>query len=101
MAEIASISSDILWVYNSAEHRSSTLQRNQGLQLATADVVFLLDDDSLMYPTCAEEIMLPQARGLLVALKYSSKLFALPDKELAEWYPYFQQEFLVADRLID
>jgi GT2 family glycosyltransferase len=57
MAEIASKSSDIRWVYTCAEHRSSTLQRNQGLQLATADVVFLFDDDSLMYPTCAEEIM--------------------------------------------
>jgi GT2 family glycosyltransferase len=57
MTEIASKNSDIRWVYASAENRSSTLQRNQGLQLATADVVFLFDDDSLMYPTCAEEIM--------------------------------------------
>jgi GT2 family glycosyltransferase len=57
MTEIASKNSGIRWVYASAENRSLTLQRNQGLQLATADVVFLFDDDSLMYPTCAEEIM--------------------------------------------
>ena len=57
MAEIASKNSDIRWVYNAAEKPSLTLQRNQGLKLATTDIVFLLDDDSLMYPTCAEEIM--------------------------------------------
>lgn len=57
LTEIASINSAIRWVYTFAEHASSTLQRNQGLQIATADVVFLLDDDSLMYPTCADEIM--------------------------------------------
>ena len=57
MTEIAPTCSDIRWVYVCAEHLSLTLQRNQGLQIATADVVFLIDDDSLMYPTCAEEIM--------------------------------------------
>jgi len=57
IADIALRSSDIRWVYTSAEQRGTTLQRNQGLQLAMADVVFLIDDDSLMYPTCAEEIM--------------------------------------------
>jgi GT2 family glycosyltransferase len=57
MSEIAKNSSDIRWVYDRAEILSSTLQRNQGLQIATVDIVFLIDDDSLMYPTCAEEIM--------------------------------------------
>jgi GT2 family glycosyltransferase len=57
MAEIASTSPTIRWVYAAAEQRSLTLQRNQGLKLATADIVFLIDDDSLMYPDCAEAIM--------------------------------------------
>ncbi len=40
-----------------ANRASLTHQRNQGIALASADVVFLIDDDSLMYPDCAEEIM--------------------------------------------
>jgi GT2 family glycosyltransferase len=48
---------DVRWLYVAAEERSSALQRNQGVRLATADIVFLIDDDSLMYPNCAEEIM--------------------------------------------
>jgi GT2 family glycosyltransferase len=57
MAEIAIQAPEIRWVYVAADCRSSALQRNQGIALATADVVFLLDDDSFMYPTCAAEIM--------------------------------------------
>lgn len=57
MADIAVHAPDIRWVYEAAEQRSICLQRNQGIKLATADVLFLIDDDSLMYPTCAEEIM--------------------------------------------
>lgn len=45
------------WVYEEAERRSSAAQRNQGVRLATADVLFLIDDDSLMYPDCARRIM--------------------------------------------
>jgi GT2 family glycosyltransferase len=48
---------DVQWLYVAAEERSSALQRNQGARLATTDIVFLIDDDSLMYPNCAEEIM--------------------------------------------
>lgn len=47
----------IRWVYRQAERRSSAAQRNQGIRLATADVLFLIDDDSLMYPDCAQRIM--------------------------------------------
>jgi GT2 family glycosyltransferase len=32
-------------------------QRNQGIALATADVLFLIDDDSILYPDCAQEIL--------------------------------------------
>lgn len=57
MAEIAANYPEIRWIYQAADQRGLPLQRNQGLALATADIAFLLDDDSLMYPTCAEEIM--------------------------------------------
>jgi glycosyltransferase involved in cell wall biosynthesis len=43
--------------YARARIASSTAQRNQAVALARADVVFVIDDDSLMYPDCAEAIM--------------------------------------------
>jgi len=57
MAEIASAALPLRWVYEKAVQPGLTQQRNQGIDRATADVVFLIDDDSLMYSTCAEEIM--------------------------------------------
>lgn len=36
---------------------SSSEQRNQAIDAAQADVVFMIDDDSFMFPDCAEEIM--------------------------------------------
>jgi hypothetical protein len=32
-------------------------KRNEAVRLATADVLFMIDDDSLMYPNCAERVM--------------------------------------------
>jgi glycosyltransferase involved in cell wall biosynthesis len=55
--EIAPRWPGIRWHYVKAERRSSASQRNQGIRAASADVVFLFDDDSLMYPDCAAEIM--------------------------------------------
>lgn len=55
--DIASRWPGIRWRYLGAERRSLTSQRNQGVRAASADVVFLFDDDSLMYPDCAAEIM--------------------------------------------
>jgi glycosyltransferase involved in cell wall biosynthesis len=57
MAEIAATAPHIRWVYAPARQRGLPLQRNQGMELATADILFFLDDDSLMHSTCAEEIM--------------------------------------------
>jgi glycosyltransferase involved in cell wall biosynthesis len=48
---------EIRWTYVAAEKKSSASQRNQGVRLSTADILFLIDDDSLMYPDCAEQIM--------------------------------------------
>jgi len=57
MTAIAAAHPDIRWIYVPAHQRGLPHQRNQGIDLATADILFLLDDDSLMTPTCAEEIM--------------------------------------------
>lgn len=43
--------------YLPAPRRSLTAQRNAGIAAATADICFLIDDDSFMHPDCAEEIM--------------------------------------------
>jgi GT2 family glycosyltransferase len=43
--------------YEPARRASICTQRNQGAALATADVVVFLDDDSLMYPGCAEHML--------------------------------------------
>ncbi len=48
---------DVTLIYQEAHTPSSTAQRNQGISAASADVLFLIDDDSLMYDDCAEEIM--------------------------------------------
>jgi glycosyltransferase involved in cell wall biosynthesis len=57
LREIAPLWPGIRWHYVEAVRRSSASQRNQGVRAASADVVFLFDDDSLMYPDCAAEIM--------------------------------------------
>jgi glycosyltransferase involved in cell wall biosynthesis len=43
--------------FEPADRISSAAQRNQAIRLASGDVVFALDDDSLMYLDCAEEVM--------------------------------------------
>jgi len=40
-----------------ARAKSIPVQRNDGIALATADVLFLIDDDSLMYPECARHVL--------------------------------------------
>ena len=47
----------IVWHFVQAKRLSSAAQRNQGIALATAEIVFLIDDDSFMYPDCAQEVM--------------------------------------------
>jgi glycosyltransferase involved in cell wall biosynthesis len=57
MRDIAKYYPDIRWRYVPAERLSSAAQRNQAIELATADVLFRIDDDSLMAPDCAEQVM--------------------------------------------
>jgi GT2 family glycosyltransferase len=47
----------IVWKYRQARKRSSAIQRNQGIAESEGGVLFLIDDDSLMYADCAEKIM--------------------------------------------
>jgi GT2 family glycosyltransferase len=47
----------ITFTYLKAVRASTPAQRNQGIDVASADVVFLFDDDTLMYRDCAGEIM--------------------------------------------
>lgn len=43
--------------YLSAERRSLPHQRNQGAREASADILFMIDDDAYLYEDCAERIM--------------------------------------------
>ncbi len=57
MTDLAPHYPAIEWIYEPAKLRGSAPQRNQAARRAQTDIVFLIDDDSLMYPTCAEAIM--------------------------------------------
>ena len=48
---------DVHLHYLGHEKKSSAAQRNHGLRTMTADIAFVIDDDSLLQPTCAEVIM--------------------------------------------
>ncbi|WP_199260296.1 glycosyltransferase family 2 protein [Paracoccus binzhouensis] len=43
--------------YAPAQRRSLTVQRNQAVAMAQADILFLIDDDALLHPGCAGRIM--------------------------------------------
>ncbi|MEM7808353.1 MAG: glycosyltransferase [Planctomycetota bacterium] len=43
--------------YEKARRPSASLQRNHCVELSTADVLFLIDDDSLLWPETAERVM--------------------------------------------
>ncbi len=77
MQDLATQYSMIHWKIVPAKHLSSAAQRNQGIDLATAEVIFLIDDDSLMYPDCAAEVMRiyahdtqHQVAGIMPALEF-------------------------------
>lgn len=57
MQELVPTFPKIQWTYVQAKRLSSAAQRNQGIDLASAEIIFLIDDDSLMYPDCAQEVM--------------------------------------------
>lgn len=43
--------------YQPATVPSSAAQRNQSIESSTADIVFLLDDDTFLYPDCAAKLL--------------------------------------------
>lgn len=43
--------------YQPAEIQSAAAQRNQGALLSSSDILFLIDDDTEMYPECAEQVL--------------------------------------------
>jgi glycosyltransferase involved in cell wall biosynthesis len=55
--ELAPLDRSVTFRYEPARVRSATTQRNQAIDLARSDVLFMLDDDSFMYPDCAERVM--------------------------------------------
>lgn len=57
VAELMSAHPGIRLAYQPSPVRSIAQQRNIATAVATADVLFCLDDDTLMYPDCAERIM--------------------------------------------
>jgi len=57
MAELAAKHSHINWIHAKARRISSAAQRNQAIELSSGDILFLIDDDSFMYPTCAAEVL--------------------------------------------
>lgn len=48
---------DARFFYEQGARPSSAAQRNQALALSQADVIFFMDDDTLLYPDCAAKIM--------------------------------------------
>jgi len=57
LSSLATQTPTIQWHYINSSRRSLAYQRNIGFELCNSDIVFFFDDDSFMYPTCAEEIM--------------------------------------------
>ena len=57
--------------YVSALRKSLTVQRNQAIALARADILFMIDDDALLHADCAARIMAhyrADAQGRIVAI---------------------------------
>jgi glycosyltransferase involved in cell wall biosynthesis len=54
---LVSATPSVSLTYLFSSRRSSASQRNMAVEAARADVVFLFDDDTLMYPDCAERMM--------------------------------------------
>ncbi|SMG12708.1 glycosyltransferase family 2 protein [Paracoccus sp. J56] len=57
--------------YEPAQRKSLTVQRNQAVALARADILFMIDDDALLHPACASRIMAhyrADTRGRIAAI---------------------------------
>lgn len=57
LAEALLERSGIALHYQTSEIRSSAVQRNLGIAVCSTEIIFLLDDDSFMFPNCSAEIL--------------------------------------------
>ena len=57
LEELATKYTGIAFSYLGATVKGTGAQKNQAISEATADIVFVFDDDTLMYPDCAEKIL--------------------------------------------
>ncbi len=55
--ELGPLLGDTPWSYETSPRNTLPFKRNLAIDSASSDVVFMIDDDSLMYPDCAEEVM--------------------------------------------
>lgn len=55
--EIFSAHPGIALIYQTSPVRSSATQRNLGLGLCQGEIVFMIDDDSFLFPDAAEEVL--------------------------------------------
>lgn len=56
-AELGPLLGDTKWQYLGSTRNSLPCKRNIAIDASSSDIAFLVDDDSLMYPDCAEEVM--------------------------------------------
>lgn len=86
--------------YVPARRKSLTVQRNQAVALARADILFMIDDDALLHPGCAAQIMAryrADDRGRIVAISACNTPLADPATG-APRKPTNRAGALVADR---
>jgi len=96
MQQLAPQYPTITWQYVQAKCASSAAQRNQGIELATADIVFLIDDDSFMYPKCAEEVIKIYAHDVEHQVAgIMPKLEALPPDHQAQTKNKFKKQSFI------
>lgn len=55
--EIVPLLGDIPWEYKTSPRNALPFKRNIAIDSSKSDVVFLIDDDSLLFPGAAEEVM--------------------------------------------
>jgi len=98
LSTLAKQHADIEWHYLCAEQISSAAQRNQGIRYANAEVVFFIDDDSWLYPECAEKVLAVYAADtqqqvagvmpLLTPLAPASNVMSSKSQKTSQWWQF-------------
>lgn len=87
--------------YEPAARKSLTAQRNQGIRRASADILFLIDDDAMLHRQAAARIMAhyrADAQGRIVAISCCNTPLDQPQPPAAEIKATNRAGALVADR---